>query len=97
MVDEQSKKEAPDNWWQQPLFLFMELSGWIAFPVIIAVFLGKWLDQKFETKPWLFLTTVAFAFTISIIGIVRSAVKSMKQIKDQKKDIKKQIKDGEIK
>ena len=52
--------------WALALKIMAKLSGWFAFPVIIAIFLGKWLDKKFGTEPWLFLTTVGVAFLISM-------------------------------
>ena len=55
------------------------LSGWIAFPVIIALFLGKWLDKKFNTDPWLFLATIGLAFLISMYGLVINALKEFKR------------------
>jgi F0F1-type ATP synthase assembly protein I len=79
----ENKKE---NWWQKPVLLFAELSSWIAFPVLMAVFIGKWLDQRYGTKPWLFLVTVAVAFVISTIGIVKNAVKNIKSIEQEEKN-----------
>jgi len=73
-------------WWEPGMVLFARLSGWIAGPIILAVFIGKWLDKKYETTPWLFLTTVGVAFIISSIGIVREAKDMMnKIIEDEKK------------
>ena len=45
----QSKKA----WWSQPVQMFLRISGWIAVPLIITLYLGKWLDDKFGTAPWL--------------------------------------------
>jgi len=71
--------------WQIGLYLFSQLTAWIAVPLIFAVFLGKWLDKKYDTSPWLFLLTVAVAFVISNIGIARQAIKAMKQIEKEAK------------
>jgi hypothetical protein len=78
MENENEKKEAP--WWQPSLVLFMKLSGWIAFPVIAAVFIGKWLDQKYHSEPWLFLISVGVAFFFSMFGIVNDSIREMKRI-----------------
>ena len=59
------------------------LSGWIAFPVVIALFLGKWLDKKFQTDPWLFLATIGLAFLISMSGLITSALKEFKKIEKE--------------
>lgn len=66
--------------------LFGRLSGWIGGPVIVGVFLGKWLDSKYGTEPWLFLTTVGLAFFISSFGIVRDSLREMKRIEKEEKD-----------
>lgn len=71
------------SWWQPSVVLFGRLSGWIAFPVIIALFVGKWLDQKYQTDPWLFLLSVGLAFILSSIGIVKEASSAMKSICDE--------------
>ena len=73
------------------MILFGKLSGWIAGPVILAVFLGKWLDRKFDTEPWLFLLSVGAAFILSSFGIVRDSIKEMERIK--KSAIKKREED----
>ena len=81
---ENNKPKIP--WWEPGMVLFVRLSGWIAGPIIVAVFLGKWLDKKYDTSPWIFLATVAFAFVISSIGIVREAKEMIdKIVEDEKK------------
>ena len=87
-------KNIKEIWWQKPLMIFSQLSAWIGFPIVLAVLLGNWLDQKYQTKPWLFLVTVALAFIISTVGIIKTALKSIKEIeimetktKDKKKEI----------
>ncbi len=75
-----SKKDSDTLWWQPSVVLFMKLSGWIGGPVIIALFVGKWLDEKYNTEPWLFLITVGLAFTASSIGIAKEAGKAMKKM-----------------
>jgi F0F1-type ATP synthase assembly protein I len=82
-------------WWQPGIVLFTRLSGWIAGPVIIAVFVGKWLDKKYNTAPWLFLLTVGIAFAISMFGIVHDAMKEIKRI--EKEDKNKKAKEDESK
>lgn len=74
--------------WGQALRVLANLSGWIAFPVLIGVFLGRWLDQKFKTDPWLFLTTIGFCFLISMYGLVINALKEFKKIEELEKQTK---------
>ncbi|PJE58219.1 MAG: hypothetical protein COU81_01830 [Candidatus Portnoybacteria bacterium CG10_big_fil_rev_8_21_14_0_10_36_7] len=73
-----------DNpWWQPGLILFTRLSGWIAGPIIIAVFIGRWLDNKFHTAPWLFIIIVSSSFIISMVGLVKETMSEMKRIDNQ--------------
>lgn len=78
-----------EPWWQPGLVLFAKLSGWIAGPVLIGVFAGRWLDRKYGTDPWLFLLTVGVAFLFSMIGIVRESLKEMRRIEGEEKEKKK--------
>jgi len=83
---EQNNKQA---WWQPAMLMFAKLSGWIAAPVLIGVFFGKWLDRKYGTEPWLFLASAGVAFLISMVGLVIEAKKEMGKIeKESKKDKK---------
>ncbi len=66
--------------WSLALRIMARISGWIAFPVLIGVFLGRWLDKKFDTEPFLFLITVAVCFVISMYGLVINALKEFKKI-----------------
>ncbi|MEK7139476.1 MAG: AtpZ/AtpI family protein [Patescibacteria group bacterium] len=67
-------------WWRPALLLFVELSGWIAVPIIIAMYVGQWLDTRYHSEPWLYLTSVALAFVVSTIGIVRGARREMRRL-----------------
>jgi F0F1-type ATP synthase assembly protein I len=69
--------------WNLALKVMVNISGWIAFPVIIGLFLGKWLDQKFGTEPWLFLTTIGACFLVSIYGLTVSALKEFKEVEKE--------------
>lgn len=66
------------------LSMFAKMSGWIVFPVLVAVFLGGWLDKKYGTEPWLFLLCVGVSFLISMAGLVISASKIYKDIDTKK-------------
>lgn len=83
------KKEEP--WYQSSLILFSRLSGWIGGPVIVALFLGKKLDEKFSSQPWGFLACVGVAFILSSAGIVWEAQKAMKEM-EKKEEMKKEDK-----
>lgn len=77
MSKESNKNSNVGSWWQAGLALFLRLSSWIVFPIIAAVFIGKYLDKFFNTTPWLFLLCVIVAFTFSITMIIRIGLKEM--------------------
>lgn len=75
-----NKNKAQNELLGQALTMFAEATGWIAFPVIGALFLGNWLDQKYGTEPFYFIGITVFAFIISSVGIGMTGVKYMKKI-----------------
>lgn len=86
-----------DFWssYQKELALFYRLSVWIGAPIIPAIFLGKWLDGRLNTAPWLFLGTVFAAFAVSMTGLVIEAGKSLKEIKATEKNSESKPKDSD--
>ncbi len=69
-------------WWQPAVIMFARMSAWIAIPVISALFLGRWLDKKYNTEPIFFLAIVGFAFLISIFGLVKIVKEEYRKIED---------------
>ena len=70
-------------WWQPAVLLFIKISVWIVAPVLIGTFVGRWLDEKYDTDPWLFVGMVGFAFVVSMIKIVFEAMKEYRRIEDE--------------
>ncbi len=81
-------------WWQPAIFMFLRLSGWIAIPIIIGAFLGKWLDKKYESEPLLFLVSTGAAFAISVFGLIKNTMEEYKKI-ERENPKKQEIKDKE--
>lgn len=77
--------------------MFAQTTGWIAFPVVGALFLGRWLDRKYGTEPWLFLAVTVLAFIISSIGIGSIGLRYMKEIDAEYKAKKPEQSDKEEK
>jgi len=67
-------------WWRDSVITFTRLSAWIVGPVIAALIIGRWLDQKFDSGPWIFLGLTAMAFVVSMIILVRETRKSIDTI-----------------
>lgn len=72
-------------WWQPHLALFWRLSGYITLPVLAAVMVGKWLDRKFQSAPWLFLLSVGAAFVFSMSALVVIGTREMRKIEKEDK------------
>lgn len=70
-------------WWQPSLILFSRLSLWIGAPIIFALFIGKWLDERYQTEPWLFLFSIGVAFIGSSVGITKEAKKAIEKIEKE--------------
>lgn len=72
-------------WWKPGVEIFTQVSGWIAGPIILALVVGKFLDTRFDTKPWIFLGLTGIAFLLSIFGIVKVVSKYMQKIENEDK------------
>lgn len=83
-----SKNSDKNDYMRLALTIFAETTGWIAFPVIGALFLGRWLDAKQGTDPLYFLSITGLAFIISSVGIGMTGVKYIKQIEAEDKKTK---------
>ncbi|MFA6307783.1 MAG: AtpZ/AtpI family protein [Patescibacteria group bacterium] len=90
-VEKDNKNKDKNDLMRLAMTMFVEASGWIAFPVIGALFLGRWLDDKQGTEPLYFISITALAFIVSSVGIGKTGVKYMKKI-EQEDALKKQDK-----
>ena len=86
MKDKQAQNS--DYWRGEGLNLFVKLSSWIVMPILLAVWVGKKLDVKFDSEPKFFLITVGLAFIASIAGMIVSALKEFKKIEAENKNNK---------
>ena len=71
-------------WWKPGLIIFIRISSWIAVPIIIAVYVGKYLDTTYNTSPWMFLISSGIAFVVSILGIWKNTSRYMNDIQNKK-------------
>lgn len=78
-------------WWQPALAVFGEITGWLVAPILGSLWLGKYLDQQFDSDPWFYLGLTAVAFIITIIGLVRIGSKYIKQMESEKREKNKKI------
>ena len=84
----EKKEELRTMWWKEYSGMMIDVSGWLVVPIILGLFLGKWLDSKYQTKPWFTVVCVGIAFVITNVGIIRQGIKIMKNMeKKEKKEI----------
>ncbi|KKQ80340.1 MAG: hypothetical protein UT02_C0011G0013 [Parcubacteria group bacterium GW2011_GWC2_38_7] len=79
-------------WWQPAIEVFVQVSGWIVFPLLIGIYLGRWLQDKWGHEPWIYISCVAVAFVITNVGlifIILKAAKQMQKVVDESKEQKK--------
>lgn len=87
---DQAKPPKNKNYWLSVgLKIFAESTGWIAFPVIGALYLGKYLDNQQHTGHLYFFGLTGLAFIVSCVGLGMTGVKYMKMIDRQEKEQKK--------
>jgi F0F1-type ATP synthase assembly protein I len=72
--------------WKSAVQIFTQVSVWIVVPILLALFVGKGLDEHFGTKPIIFLVLAGVGFLFSCYGIVRVIQKYMKEMKDLAND-----------
>ena len=77
---EENEKKNQAVWWQPAVMMVAKLSGWIAAPIIIALYLGKWLDKKYDSAPWLLLACIGLAFVVSMVGLIKETINEYKKI-----------------
>ncbi len=62
-------------WNSEYIKVFTNISVWIVVPVLCSLFIGKYLDTKFNTTPWILGVGLTLSFTVSMIAIVKIAKK----------------------
>lgn len=58
--------------------LAWELGYVVAVPLIIFALVGRFLDKKLETSPWIFLLGVVISIIVSVFMVYRKADKIIK-------------------
>lgn len=93
-VEEVDPESALGGWWKPAVAVFGEVTGWIVVPVVGALYLGRYLDEKQGTSNLYFFSLTALAFIISCTGIGIMGVKYIKQLNADQKKEKKKKRDG---
>lgn len=71
--------------WSEGLRVFSQVTGWIVAPLILALYGGRYLDEKYEMTNVYFLVLTGVAFIISSVGIARMGVRYIRMMEDESK------------
>lgn len=73
-------RDEKSPWWKPGVDLFLKLTAWIVGPLFVALFFGKWLDEKLDTSPWFLIGSLAASFLFSNILLIKESKRAMKEI-----------------
>ncbi len=79
-----------ENYSGRVIGLLVNTTAWIVGPVLAGTLIGKFLDQKYQTEPWLFLISVGVCFLISMFGLIKNALREFKRIEKESKSNEKE-------
>jgi len=71
--------------------MFANISGCVAGPIILALFIGKYLDKRYNSEPWFFIGLTVIAFIVSIVSIWKILKKYIKEIEREAKEKREKI------
>jgi len=86
MNNNKEKSNTKDLWWREGLMSFMKIGASIAVPIIIALYVGQYLDERYNSKPFIFLGLTFIAFIISLVFIYKNMMKYIKEIEKEGKN-----------
>ena len=72
-------------WWKPAITVFANTSIWIVVPILVALFLGKYLDSKYDSGHKYFFILIVISFLITVFGLVKILRKYMNKMKDEVK------------
>lgn len=67
-------------WWLPGIRVFVEATGLIVGPLIVALLVGNWLDGYFASKPIALLISIAIAFVITFVTLAIKAKQALRQL-----------------
>jgi len=70
--NKEKNKQSNSQW--SVFSLAMELGFLIAIPLVVLAMLGKFLDNKLETSPWLFLAGICISILITTYLVYKKTI-----------------------
>ena len=71
------------------LKLSLELGYTIAIPIVVLALVGRLLDKKFDTSPWLLIAGIILSMAVSSVALVLKFNAVMRKIQEEDKEEKK--------
>lgn len=78
LKNKKEKKEINSQW--SVFSLAMELGYLIAIPIVVLALLGRFLDKKLDSSPWLFLAGICISIVLTTYLVYK---KTISVIEDQ--------------
>ncbi len=79
-----------EPWWRPALNFMAQISAWIAGPIILALLLGSWLDERYQTGSRYLIICVAVAFLVTNFGLVKKTIEYRKTLAVEDEKLKKE-------
>ena len=94
MTDPGNEQEQGQNVrsWMASVGPFLTLGLQLAVSVVAMFFLGRWLDQKFGTEPWLMIVGLALGATAGFINFFKTVITLGKEQDREASERKKEMK-----
>ncbi len=73
-------------WWKPGIDLFLKSTVWIVGPLFTALFVGKWLDGRFGTHPWVLIGSLSASFIFSNILLIKESKRALREINSNDND-----------
>lgn len=78
-----NREDTIQPWWHAPLMSFFKISAWIVGPILFGVLVGDFLDDAFNTSPWLEIILTGVFFIFSLYHMVKDGKKYEDEIEHE--------------
>ena len=86
---ESAEEQLDRSWWEYGLKLFLRITGWQVIPLVSALVIGQWLDERNNSAPTLLLLSAGIAFGFTLFGIILETIRFMAIIKREEEKLAK--------
>jgi F0F1-type ATP synthase assembly protein I len=73
-------------YWKEGAVFFIKVYSYIAAPIVISLFLGKYLDKKFNSYPWCIIALSSISFFIGFFYLYKETVRYIETIEKTEKE-----------